>query len=587
MSTTSMLQAHDRVWVRERTQLAPASLLSAARGRRWGTLLGAPQLPPAAKRLPGTCRPLCASHQPISSSKEQGRAGSGNTGAGSGVRVQAVAAPVAAPQPPAQQQPEPAKAPARYDWFGQWYPVFFVKDLDAAKPNKFTLMELPLVIWKAGDAAEGDESQGWRVFLDACPHRLVPLSEGRITSAGCLECPYHGWTFESQGKCTSIPQGGDLKNPRTAATSFPCVVRQGMLFVMPTPADQLASPPNPDKIPVQPEVEDPSWTPPIDMFRDLPYDYASLLENVLDSGHVPFTHHGTVSRRETSGLYDMKVTEFTPTGFRGEWPTGPRDGKWGPQSTEYVAPTYMRHTLATLPSFQNITSVYATPVAPGKCRLFVRNQLKFGSPLPGLVFKLLPDWMTHVSNHTVLEDDQIFLHKGEELAVARGMGERPMAQVYHMPGASDAFVVAFRNWIDREAGGGPFGHMDKKWLQAAGERLPQKQLLERFHSHTENCKSCSKALAQVASARWWAKALAAACVVGFAIAASWAAAGSGAATAATAAAAVDALKATSAARVAAGLLAAAAALGLLARKLATTQQSFLEGSYPPPRNTKP
>jgi phenylpropionate dioxygenase-like ring-hydroxylating dioxygenase large terminal subunit len=28
-----------------------------------------------------------------------------------------------------------------------------------------------------------------------------------------------------------------------------------------------------------------------DTWRDVPYDMASLLENVLDASHVPFTHH--------------------------------------------------------------------------------------------------------------------------------------------------------------------------------------------------------------------------------------------------------------------------------------------------------
>jgi hypothetical protein len=34
-----------------------------------------------------------------------------------------------------------------------------------------------------------------------------------------------------------------------------------------------------------------------------------------------------------------------------------------------------------------------------------------------------------------------------------------------MPGASDAYVTAFRSWLQRSAGGGPFGPQDQKWLQ--------------------------------------------------------------------------------------------------------------------------
>ena len=38
-------------------------------------------------------------------------------------------------------------------------------------------------------------------------------------------------------------------------------------------------------------------------------------------------------------------------------------------------------------------------------------------------------------------------------------------QVYHMPGSSDNFVTAFRTWLSKYGGGGPFGPMDSTWLQ--------------------------------------------------------------------------------------------------------------------------
>ena len=75
-------------------------------------------------------------------------------------------------------------------------------------------------IWKDGHNA-------WQAFLDVCPHRLIPLSEGRITDNKELQCAYHGWLFESSGKCTAIPQGGNVNNPRTCATVYQCAVKQG------------------------------------------------------------------------------------------------------------------------------------------------------------------------------------------------------------------------------------------------------------------------------------------------------------------------------------------------------------------------
>jgi phenylpropionate dioxygenase-like ring-hydroxylating dioxygenase large terminal subunit len=42
------------------------------------------------------------------------------------------------------------------------------------------------VLWRDG----GGE---WRAYVDKCPHRLAPFSEGRINEAGFLECGYHAY----------------------------------------------------------------------------------------------------------------------------------------------------------------------------------------------------------------------------------------------------------------------------------------------------------------------------------------------------------------------------------------------------------
>lgn len=38
--------------------------------------------------------------------------------------------------------------------------------------------------------------------------RLAKLSEGQLID-GRLECLYHGWQFEGEGKCVKIPQVGN------------------------------------------------------------------------------------------------------------------------------------------------------------------------------------------------------------------------------------------------------------------------------------------------------------------------------------------------------------------------------------------
>ncbi|NER00361.1 MAG: Rieske 2Fe-2S domain-containing protein, partial [Cyanothece sp. SIO2G6] len=121
--------------------------------------------------------------------------------------------------------------PERFDWAEAWYPLHYVTDLDKATPTRFTLLGQDLVIWWEPQA------ETWRVFEDRCPHRLVPLSEGRINESGQLECPYHGWSFSGTGRCESIPQQPEgvqaNVSSRACVKSLPTTVCQDLLFVYP------------------------------------------------------------------------------------------------------------------------------------------------------------------------------------------------------------------------------------------------------------------------------------------------------------------------------------------------------------------
>ncbi|CAM9900125.1 unnamed protein product, partial [Phaeothamnion confervicola] len=87
------------------------------------------------------------------------------------------------------------------DWERLWYPIIFTRFADKTLPFKFVLRGRPLVLW-------WDPIQSkFHAAEDCCPHRLAPLSEGRVNVAGEIECPYHGWCFEGgSGRCTLIPQ---------------------------------------------------------------------------------------------------------------------------------------------------------------------------------------------------------------------------------------------------------------------------------------------------------------------------------------------------------------------------------------------
>lgn len=373
--------------------------------------------------------------------------------------------------------------PDRFDWAEAWYPIHYVEDLDKTRPTRFTLLDQPLVIWWEPQA------ETWRVFVDQCPHRLAPLSEGRINEAGQLECPYHGWAFSGSGACEHIPQqppeGQAHLSSRACVTSMPTVVRQGLLFVYPGTAEyapQVAVPI------IEPLEENPEGWVLLNTFRDLPYDALTLLENVLDASHIPYTHHKTVGKRENAAPMQMEVLESGKQGFQGLWPEGPRKGTLGTQRTTFIAPSLMYHDLTSKQFGRTLTVVYAVPTRKGECRLFARFPFQFASKLPGFLIQLTPRWLSHMGNNGVLEDDQIFLHWQERFLDQKGA--KPYAQACYLPTQADRYVLAFRKWVS-DFDADPF----------PGQALPpaatSEALLDRYHSHTQHCRSCRTALKRI------------------------------------------------------------------------------------------
>lgn len=368
-----------------------------------------------------------------------------------------------------------------FSWQTQWYPMAFAKTTDKSVPHRLELFGEPLVLWWDHSNTQ------WATMSDACPHRLAPLSEGRVDENGQIECPYHGWSFTSEGECTKIPQaaGGTAADgllSRCRGASYATVEKQGLIWVWASPLDFSAASngvallPDDSLIPTCDAIDDDRFVW-IDVSRDMPYSADMLLENVLDSSHVPFTHHQTISKRENAVPLQLRLTErVTATGFEGEQaPPLPSAGvsgreQQGPgakteRTTVFRAPTYMHHKIRTAPAgsdddfdkgFETWTVAYATPTGPGRCRLLARFPFRFPSPkpragvlgkllpsvnVPKTVFKCVPDWVQHMGQLTVLDDDNIFLPLQERRVTDMG-GWRSNYVMPTAAGETDAHACA-------------------------------------------------------------------------------------------------------------------------------------------------
>ncbi|KAL6894286.1 hypothetical protein ACP4OV_008384 [Aristida adscensionis] len=407
------------------------------------------------------------------------------------------ASAVAAEAPRTEEAPSTSRpGEGAFDWLDHWYPFAPVCDLDPGAPHGKTVLGLTVVAWHDGSAGE------WRVFDDACPHRLAPLSEGRIDGKGRLQCVYHGWCFDGAGACKFIPQAPALgppvhTNSKACVASYPCVVQNKILWFFPRAETEYKDVLQRKRPPFIPEIDDPSFVTAFGI-RDLFYGYDILAENLMDPSHVPYAHKGLIrqfGKPEDPGRYiehdreggvpiKLKIEQASIDGFVSEF----ERGHW-----KFVAPCTFYSTSAAKVADQGkkkarrfMLVVFCIPVAPGRSRLIWAFPRNFGVWLD----MIIPRWFYHITQNSVLDSDIYILHVEERKFAAVGLDNWQSA--CYVPASSDTMVVAFRNWFKK------YCKNQIGWATPQADRLPptpaRDQLMERYWSHVVQCTSCSAAL---------------------------------------------------------------------------------------------
>ncbi|GLC41145.1 hypothetical protein PLESTF_000801600 [Pleodorina starrii] len=408
----------------------------------------------------------------------------------------------AEPQGPASS---PSAAAAQqlgtFPWTQHWYPVAVVDDLDPARPHATHLLGIPLALWR-------DKQGAWHAVEDKCPHRLAPLSEGRIESDGTLQCSYHGWQFDGRGACTHIPQlCSDDKAHQVACASrrscvraFPTQIVHGLLWARPDGSaqahEEFARDPSPPKTAIKellsgPEAE--GYLQTTQWYaRDVPMRFDTLCENILDPSHVPFAHHKVQGNRNNEKGTTTKVQgEVTADGFKFELDS--LNPRFGVSTPVFEAPNFIRYgnPIRSL-------NVFAVPTRPGWSRIYVTfmKDTRLPSRLPWLVETIYglvekTTWLEHIfQRHPVLDGDNYILHTQERfLHEANGDWRRG----YYMPAPADESVVAVREWFDKFGGVVPTCEPGTP----LPPRLTKREALDRYSQHTAHCRHCQKALRNV------------------------------------------------------------------------------------------
>ncbi len=257
----------------------------------------------------------------------------------------------------------------------------------------------------------GEKMAVWRdadgnanVIADKCPHRGASLSQGKV-EGDILKCPFHGFEFDSTGKCTFIPANGLIVAPPKAmkTTTYPTRESHGFIWVW--------------------WGEEREEYPELPWFSDLnedefsysstyatwPVHYSRCIENQLDVIHLPFVHATTIGRGNNT-IVDGPITKFDgkemliwvnnrrengiPSNRADDLPEPDR-----PPQLKFLFPNIWMNNISN--DFR--ITINFIPIDKGNTLFCMRNYMRKNS-IPGLA-KLF-SWLAIPSARVILKQDE-------------------------------------------------------------------------------------------------------------------------------------------------------------------------------------
>ncbi|RZN13094.1 vanillate O-demethylase oxygenase [Bradyrhizobium genosp. SA-3] len=161
-----------------------------------------------------------------------------------------------------------------------WYPLTWSRNVTRTL-SRHRILGMDLVVYRS-------EAGGVVALDDACPHRLAPLSMGKL-KGDAIECGYHGMTFGSDGRCVRIP-GQPMIPPNARVSSYPLREKMGLVWIW--PGDPALA--DPSRIYDLPQYGQNDWHAAEGDALRIETSYLNLADNLCDPAHVSFVHLSTL-----------------------------------------------------------------------------------------------------------------------------------------------------------------------------------------------------------------------------------------------------------------------------------------------------
>ena len=253
-----------------------------------------------------------------------------------------------------------------------WYVAAWDREV-TDKPLPVSLLGEAVVLYRQSNGSVA-------ALEDACVHRKLPLSMGRI-QGDLLECGYHGLRFDAHGACVHIPCSDRI--PRNARVrSYPLESRYGLLWIwMGNPALARTS-----EIMDVAHWGEPRWAATHGDSMTVDCNYLYVTDNLLDPSHVAWVHPSS---------FGDAACEATPVQIVAT-DTGVCASRW--MSSAEVAPLYrqfvrfdglcdrLQHYEVRFPSHALIKAIFVpagakSEVAAEHASAFVMDSYNFLTPV--------------------------------------------------------------------------------------------------------------------------------------------------------------------------------------------------------------
>eukprot|EP00210_Caulerpa_lentillifera_P009416 g8977.t1 len=397
----------------------------------------------------------------------------------------------------------------KFDWFKNWWPVQAVNNLPTDRPYPIQLLDKHYVVWKG-------KSGQWIAMDDECPHRMAPLSEGRIEKDGNLLCSYHAWRFNESGKCVKIPHAEDEKahsvacnSPRSAVQTYPCKTRGALLWMWPDRSVSAFDDSEKAVLPIEDDfaycLEQGSIQGTVHPYvRHLPYSFDVLMENLCDPSHVSISHHGlypSLSRYNAKPMNGRLVEGIGQIPAYATFCYTPDNPLFKLSQNDFRKPGVLHAAaiLETNKKEQSLNTFIAAYPVSARTSMVVLIDILGNLKKKERKLNRLQQFLNklkvlayHVKiQSTIFDGDSVFLHEQDKKIKAQGTNFKANKE-YYVPTSADLLIMAFRKWFETEGGHGAAYGGDK--LHSNGTELTRQQMLDRYEQHTKHCKLCRESL---------------------------------------------------------------------------------------------